>query len=168
MSNNNNNQNKNNAQKNSIVQEILNNKNAESPDNKIAIQDVSQKNTSKIMTAKEAGIKSTGNQTIDAAKIYLAQIPFTNEANLHMSSHYNFEMYDKYKGWKKLSCSLENAIRTILNSNYEIFKCQNDPYAKSLVSIIRDTKSISNLPNITNIRRRKAVELIVKSHNLTW
>ena len=166
MSNNNNKFN--NEQKNTVVQDILNKKNAEHSDNKTPIQDLSQKNANRITTAKEAGINPTGNQTIDAAKIFLAKIPYTNEANLHMNSHYNFEMYDKYKGWKKLSCSLENAIRTLLNSNYSIFKCQDDTYAKSLISVIKTTKSITNLPNITNIRRRKAVELIAKSHNLTW
>ena len=165
----NNNSNKNNEKESSIVQKVLsNNKNAESVDNKIAIQDVSQKNVAKATTVKELGIKSTGNQTIDAAKVYLAQIPYSNEANLQMNSIYNFNVYDKYKGWKKLSCSLENAIRTLLNSNYEIFKCQNDNYAKSLLSVIRDTKSITNLPNITNLRRKKAAELVAKSHNLTW
>lgn len=167
MSNNNNNK-SNNEQKSSVIQDILNKKNAEHSDNKIAVQDLSQKNTAHVTTAKEAGINPTGNQIIDAAKIYLAKIPYTNEANLHMNSHYNFETYDKYKGWKKLSCSLENAIRTLLNSNYAIFKCQDDTYAKSMIAIIKATKSITNLPNITNIRRRKAVELIAKSHNLSW
>lgn len=164
----NNNQNKYNEKESSIVQKVLNNKNAESVDNKIAVQDVSQKNFSKVTTTKELGIKSTGNQTIDAAKVYLAKIPYSNDANLQMNSIYNFDVYDKYKGWKKLSCSLENAIRTLLNSNYEIFRCQNDNYAKSLLSIIKNTKSITNLPNITNIRRKKAAELVAKSHNLSW
>ena len=57
--------------------------------------------------------------------------------------------------------TVKGAIKKLVSSDLVFFACKNEQRAKSLISIIKDTKDIEGISKITNLQRKKAIELLV-------
>ena len=144
----------------SIIESDIKNKSEERNKN---YQDLSQSRKPK---NEKTSFNKTGYNEIDKAKEFLSKINYTNTSNLDMAQIIDVKIEEKYKGkiWCKMS--VKDAIKKLVSSDLVFFACKNEQRAKSLISIIKDTKDIEGISKITNLQRKKAIELIMKSHNL--